>query len=73
MITDTLCKLHAACDKYINRKYANFVWLNHILITQSPLALCSVPFKEKLQYFEEKVCFQSINQLKYLDISNLSM
>lgn len=72
MITESLCKLNYACDKYINKKYGNFAWLN-ILIAQNPLAICSAPFKVKLQYFEEKVCLQSINQIKYLDISNLSM
>lgn len=73
MITESLCKLYFACDKYVNKKYGNFAWLNHILITQNLLVLCSVPFKKTLQYFEEKVCLQSINQTKYLDISNLSM
>lgn len=69
MITERLCKLPSD----INRKYGNFVWLSHILITQKSLALCSDLFKEKLQYLEEKVCLQLINQIKYLDISNLSL
>lgn len=57
MITESLCKLNYACDKYINKKYGNFAWLN-ILITQNPLTICSAPFKVKLWYFEENVCLQ---------------
>lgn len=59
MITETLCKLNYACDKYINKKYGNFAWLN-ILLTQNPLAICSAPFKVKLQYFEEKFAFSQL-------------
>lgn len=72
-VTESLCKLFSTRDKYINKKYGNFVRLNRILITPVHLPFVVFILKKNCSIFKKEVYFQPINQIKYLDISNLSM